>query len=51
MEHHQIIIIGGGTGGIMLAAQLLKKDKGPGAREKVACRGSNYMLTPRRKLL
>jgi sulfide:quinone oxidoreductase len=26
-KHHQILIIGGGTAGIMVAAQLLKKTK------------------------
>ena len=26
-KHYQILVIGGGTGGIMTAAQLLKKDK------------------------
>ena len=28
MKHHQILIIGGGTGGIMVAAQLMRKHKG-----------------------
>ena len=27
-KHHQVLIIGGGTAGIMVAAQLLKKNKG-----------------------
>lgn len=27
MEHHQIIVIGGGTGGIMVASQLLSKNR------------------------